>query len=279
MAMFVQYTVMTSVILLMLGVGMSTSFRQVVDAVSEFGLVLRGVTANFVITPILIYLVLWSLPLAPDVKIGIMLMAAAPVAPMAPPFVESAKGDVAYGVGLMVVVAILSVVLTPLILGLALPRSEEGVQLDPMQIVQTLVTVQLIPIGIGMAVRQQSPAWAERLLKFVPRIGQIGLVVGVGLLLASQSEHILSLSMVTYVVLIILVVGCLFIGDWMLIGQAVGMRRALAVSTAIRNIPLAFLIASSSFPDSAVGPVTLVFSVLTMVLSVVYGKLRKSEQI
>ncbi len=279
MALLVQYTVMTSVILLMLGVGMGTSFRQVVDAVSEIGLVLRGVAANFIITPVLIYLVLWSLPLAPDVKIGIMLMAAAPVAPMAPPFVESAKGDVAYGVGLMVVVAILSVVLTPLILGLALPRSEEGVQLDPMQIVQTLVTVQLIPIGIGMAVRQQSPAWAERLLKFVPRIGQIGLLVGVGLLLASQSEHILSLSMVTYVVLVILVVGCLFIGDWMLIGQAVGKRRALAVSTAIRNIPLAFLIASSSFPDSAVGPVTLVFSVLTMVLSVVYGKLRKSEQI
>ncbi len=277
MAMFVKYTVMASVILLMLGVGMGTSFRQVVDAIRQFGLVLRGVLANFLVTPVLIYLVLVSLPLSPDVKIGIMLMAAAPVAPMAPPFVQGARGDVAYGVGLMVVVALLSVVLTPLILGLALPKSEAGVRVDPMQIVQTLVTVQLIPIGIGMGICQWRPVWAQKLLKFVPRIGQIGLVAGVGLLLASQSEHILSISALTYLVLVLLVVGCLLIGDWILVGQSEGKRRALAVSTAIRNIPLAFLIASASFPDSAVGPVTLVFSVLTMVLSVLYGKLRKAH--
>ncbi len=278
MEIFVKYTVMVSVILLMLGVGMGTSFRQVVDAVRQFGVVVRGVLANFLVTPVLIYLVLLSLPLPSDVKIGIMLMAAAPVAPMAPPFVEGARGDVAYGVGLMVVVAILSVVLTPLILGLALPKSEAGVQVDPMQIVQTLVTVQLIPISIGMAIRQRSPDWAEKLLKFVPRIGQIGLLAGVGLLLASQSEHILSISPVTYLVLVLLVVGCLVIGDWMLAGEPENKRRALAVSTAIRNIPLAFLIASASFPDSAVGPVTLVFSVLTMLFSVLYGKLRRSRQ-
>jgi BASS family bile acid:Na+ symporter len=278
MEIFVKYTIMASVILLMLGVGMGTSFRQVVEAVRQFGIVLRGVLANFLVTPVLIYLVLLSLPLPPDVKIGIMLMAAAPVAPMAPPFVAGARGDVAYGVGLMVVVAILSVVLTPLILGLALPKSEAGVQVDPMQIVQTLVTVQLIPIGIGMAIRQWSPDWAEKLLKFVPRIGQIGLLASVGLLLASQSEHILSISLLTYLVIVLLVVGCLFIGDWMLVGKSESKRRALAVSTAIRNIPLAFLIASASFPESAVGPVTLVFSVLTMLLSVLYGKLRRSRQ-
>lgn len=276
MEIFVKYTVMASVVLLMLGVGMGTSFRQVVHAVRQFGVIARGVLANFLVTPVLIYLVLMSLPLSPDVKIGIMLMAAAPVAPMAPPFVQGARGDVAYGVGLMVVVALLSVVLTPLILGLALPNSEAGVQINPMQIVQTLVTVQLIPIGIGMAICQWRPVWAQKLLNFVPRIGQIGLVSGVGLLLASQFEHILSISSLTYVVLVLLVVGCLFIGDWMLVGSPVALRRALAVSTAIRNIPLAFLIASSSFPDSAVGPVTLVFTVLTMVLSVLYGKMRKA---
>jgi len=278
MAVLIKYTVMVSVILLMLGVGMGTSFRQVVDAVKQFGVILRGVLANFLVTPLLIYLVLLNISLPPDVKIGIMLMAAAPVAPMAPPFVEGAKGDVAYGVGLMVVVAILSVILTPLILGLALPKSEEGITLDPMQIVQTLVTVQLIPISIGMAIRQYTPDWAELLLNFVPKIGKIGLIVGVGLLLVSQSEHIMSISLVTYLVLALLVMGCLFIGDMMLISEPEDKRRALAVSTAIRNIPLAFLIAGSSFPDSVVGPVTLVFSVLTMVLSTLYGKLRKCEQ-
>ncbi len=276
MMIIVKYTVMMSVVLLMVGVGMGTSLRLVVDAIREFGLVIRSVLANFLVTPLLVFLVLVSLPLPPDAKMAIMLMAAAPVAPMAPAFVEGARGDVAFGVGLMVVVALLSVVLTPLLIGLAAQKSASGVQLDPMQIVQTLVTVQLIPIGVGMAVRHQSPALAEKLLKVVPRIGQIGLMAGVGLLLASQFRHILTISPLTYLVLVLLSVAFLLIGDWMLVGEAADKRRALAVSTAIRNIPLAFLIASANFPDSTVGPVTLIFSVLTMVLSVVYGKLRRS---
>jgi BASS family bile acid:Na+ symporter len=277
-ALLIKQTIMISVILLMFGVGMNTSFSQIIDAVRQFGAILRGVLANFLVTPLVIYLVLLALPLPPDIKIGIMLMAAAPVAPMAPQFVAGARGDVAYGVGLMVVVALLSVVLTPLILGLALPESEKGIALEPMQIVQTLVIVQLIPISIGLAIRQRRPDWAERLLKIVPRIGQIGLVIGICLLLVSQSDQILSISLMTYPLLVLLAAFCLFTGDWMLTGETADKRRALAVSTAIRNIPLALLIASSSFPDSVAMPITLVFSVLTMVLSVLYGKLRGGGQ-
>ena len=97
---------MISIILLMFGVGMNTSLAQIISVFRQFGAVLRGVLTNFLITPLLIYLVLLFLPLSPDIKIGIMLMAAAPVAPMAPQFVASTGGDVAYGVGLMVVLSV-----------------------------------------------------------------------------------------------------------------------------------------------------------------------------
>jgi BASS family bile acid:Na+ symporter len=273
--MFIKYTVMISVIMLMLGVGMGISFGQLFDAFKQFGIVLKGVLANFLIVPALIYFTLLILPLPVDIKIGIMLMAAAPVAPMAPAFVSGARGDVAYAVGLMVTVAILSVIFTPLILGLVIPQSNEGIDLDRWQIVQTLVIVQLMPIGIGMLMRHRNPGFSKKLLRFVPRIGQIGLLVGVSLLLISQAEYILSIRPVVYVVLCLLVLGCLFIGDRVLTGELKDKQATLAISTAIRNIPLALLIATSSFPDSAVGPVTLIFSVFTMVFSVLYGKLKK----
>jgi BASS family bile acid:Na+ symporter len=279
MVLFVKYTIMTSVILLMLGAGLSIPFGQVVELIKRFQLLARGLVANFLITPLLIYLSIRWLPLTPDVKIGIMLMAAAPVAPMVPPFAGMAKGDLAYSVGLMTIVALLSVPLTPLILSLALPKSEGGIVLDPLQIIQTLLTVQLIPIGIGMAVRHARLAWAERLLKFIPRIGQIGLLVGVGLLLAAQAKQIISIDVLAYLILPLLVVASLFIGDWMMIGETASLRRSLAVSTAIRNVPLAFLIANTSFPGTPVAPVTLVFSVFTMVLSIVYGKLMMPKEV
>jgi BASS family bile acid:Na+ symporter len=252
MVLFVKYTIMTSVILLMLGAGLSIPFGQVVDLAKRFQLLARGLVANFLVTPVLIYLSIRWLPITPDVKIGIMLMAAAPVAPMVPPFVGIAKGDLAYSVGLMTIVALLSVPLTPLILSLALPKSQGGVVLNPLQIIQTLLTVQLIPIGVGMAVRQARPVGAEKLLKFVPRIGQIGLLVGVGLLLAAQAKQIISIDVLAYLILPLLVV---------------------------RNVPLAFLIANASFPGTPVAPVTLVFSVFTMVLSIVYGKLMMPKEV
>jgi len=276
--MIIMYLVMASVIFLMLAVGMGVSFGDLIDVFKQIGLVFKGVLANFLVVPLCIYIIVIVVPLPPEIRIGIMLMAAAPVAPMAPAFVSGADGDVAFAVGLMVVVAILSVILTPVILALTLPQSEAGIELDKISIVKTLVIVQLVPICIGMVIRQKSPSFAESLLKIVSRAGQAGLFVGVILLLASQLEHILSISFMTYVILALLVLGCLLIGDRMLVGEPRDKQVALAVSTAIRNIPLALLIATSNFPNSAVGPVTLVFSVFTMMFAVLYGKLKPAGQ-
>lgn len=273
MAVYVQYVVMVSVMFLMLGVGLSTPFRQVLDVARKFGLVARGVLANFLIMPALIYLSLMWLPLPSDVKIGIMLMAAAPIAPMVPPFVGMAKGDVPYSVGLMVIVALLSVPLTPLILSLALPESSGGVELNPLQIVSTLLTAQLIPISVGMAVRRMSPTWTERLLTFVPKVGQFGLLGGVGLILAFQAKQILSMGLLAHLVILGWVVASLLIGSWALIGKAPALRRSLAVATAIRNVPLAFLIAGENFQGTVVAPVVLIFGTFSMICSILYGKM------
>ena len=62
MSVLIKYTVMVSVILLMLCVAMVASFRQTVDVVRQFGFILRGVLVNFLVTPILL-----SLP--PDITI------------------------------------------------------------------------------------------------------------------------------------------------------------------------------------------------------------------
>ena len=274
MGAYIIKLIMVSVMFLMLSAGLNIEFRQIIELAKRFRLVVLGVLANFLIVPLLIYLCIAWLPFSPDIKIGIMLMAAAPIAPMAPvPFVEKAKGDVAYSVGLMVIVAILSIVLTPLILSISIPKSVGGVTLDPIQIVKTLLMVQLIPIGVGMAVNHINPTWARKLLKFVPRIGQIGLIIGVGMLFIQQGSKLLSIGFLAYLIMLFLTIVSLLVGDWILVGESDEKRRALAVSTTIRNIPLAFLIATENFPDTIVGPVALVFSAFTMVLPIMYGKL------
>ena len=274
MDQIISYTIMISVILLMLSVGLRTAFSQVVQVVKNVPLLSRGLVANFIIVPALMFLCVRWLPVDADVKIAAMLMAAAPIAPMAPlPFVGIARGDVTFSAGLMVVAAILSVLFTPLILTFGLPSGEGAVQVDPMQIVQTLLVVQLIPIGLGMTIQRLSPRWNQRLVAFVPMVGQLGLLVGIVLLLVSQAKQIAAIGLPGFVINLALVVLCLAVGHVALLKDSGERRRSLAVSTAIRNIPLAFLIANASFAGTAVAPATLVFATFSMVLSVVYGKL------
>ena len=52
MAVIVKYTVMTSVILLMLAVGSRTPFSQVREVVKNRSLLMRGLLANFVVAPV-----------------------------------------------------------------------------------------------------------------------------------------------------------------------------------------------------------------------------------
>jgi len=271
-AIFIK-VIMVSVMFLMLGVGLKVTFIEVLSVARKYKLVLLGVLANFIVIPILAYIGMTYLPLEPKVKVGIMLMVAAPIAPMVPPFVEMAKGNVPYSVGLMVIIAILSVFLTPLILTLSFPESIGGVLLDPMEIVKTLVMVQLIPISVGMLISQYRIKWAKWLVRFVPRIGQIGLFVGVAVILSGQLSYIAEIGFTPHLILILFSALSIAVGDLMLFKYSADMRRSLGVSTAIRNVPLAFLIAGGNFPDSIVTPVVLIYSIYTMILSVVYGKI------
>lgn len=272
-AAIAQNAVTVGVIFLMLGVGLGIDYRKVLEVARQFKPMSLGLMANFIIVPVLVALSLTWLPLSQGVKLGIILMAAAPIAPMAPPFVAMVKGDVAYSVGLMMIVAILSIFLTPLILSLALPADVAAeVALDPMQIVKALLTAQIIPIGVGIAIREASRKWTERLLKFAPLLGRIGLIGGVGAILVLQAQQILTMGALAHVVILLWVVACLVIGHVMLLKDAEERRRALAVSTTIRNIPLVFLVANASFPGTIVAPAALVFGTWSMIVAIVYGK-------
>ena len=56
MVIIVKYTVMTSVILLMLAVGLRTPFTQVLQVAKSPSLLMRGLLVNFVVIPVLFYL-------------------------------------------------------------------------------------------------------------------------------------------------------------------------------------------------------------------------------
>jgi BASS family bile acid:Na+ symporter len=274
MTVFVEYLVMVSVFFLMLAVGLRTPFGQIIEVGKQFRPLTRGLVANFIVIPALFWLGLQWLPVSPHVKVAIVVMAAAPIAPMAPTFVGVAKGDVPYAVGLMAITALLCVPLTPLILALCLPTSPGSIQLEALQIIRVLLTAQLIPLCSGMAIRHARPAWAtEKLLRPVSNIGQVGLAVSILLILVIGARQIIGLGPVAHLAIVLAILASLFVGDRMMRGETPPRRRSLAVSTAIRNVALGLLIVTTNFRGTPAVPAVLVFGIFSMVIGAVYGKL------
>ena len=273
MADIINFLLLISIMCLLLGVGLSTPFGKVLAVATQYQLVLRGLVANFVIVPCVLTFALQGVPLGPDIVIGLLVLAAVPVAAMAPPFVGMGQGDVAYAVGLMLIVAFLCVPLTPLILALSLPSSEAGLEIDTLKIFQTLLTAQLIPLSVGMTIQHVRPRWAEKLLQFVPKLGRIGVVLTLTLITATQAQQIVGLGVLPHLAALLSVLVCLLIGDVMMRGEAAEIRRSLAISTAIRNVALALLIVGTNYPGTPAVTIVFVFGLLSLAVGFTYGKL------
>jgi len=274
MAAVTTNMLMVSVVLLMFGVGLRTAWGEVVAATSQYGLLLRGLLANFVLIPALFALALTWGPFRPDVVIGLLIMAAVPIAPMVPALVGAADGDVPYAVGLMTLVALLSVPLTPLLLALCLPESEAGLVLDPLAIIRTLLIVQLIPVGLGMALRHSGRTWVRTLRSVVTRAAGVGLVVSVVLMITSQGRLIMELGVLPHLAVVLAIIVGLAVGDLMMLDETPARRRSLALATGTRNVALGLLIVNDNYPGTPAVAVVLVFGILSMVLALAYGKVR-----
>src|SRR5215213_5708997 len=141
----------------MLALGFSLSVRQILSPLSDIHLVIRALLANFVLVPAAAYGLKTVIPIGESYGIGLMLLATAAGAPFLPKLVQLAKGDVAFGVGLMVVLMVATVAYVPLVLPALLP----GVSINPLDIATSLVVLMLLPLGFALSIKARYPAVAD----------------------------------------------------------------------------------------------------------------------
>jgi BASS family bile acid:Na+ symporter len=89
--------------------------------------------------------------------IGLMVLATAAGAPFLPKLIQGAKGEIAFGVGLMVLLMVVTIVYIPIVL----PMLLTGVQVDPWDIAQSLIVLMLVPLASGLQMKSHSPESAE----------------------------------------------------------------------------------------------------------------------
>jgi BASS family bile acid:Na+ symporter len=254
--------VLLFVVTTMLAMGLSLTLAQILAPLHHLRLVLLALVANFVLTPLLALAVTHIIPLSEPLKIGIVLLGVAAGAPFLPKLAQFAHGNVAFSVGLMVLLMVVTIFYLPIVLPLLLP----GVRVNPFSIAVSLVLTMLLPLGIALLVRERYPEPAGQLQPIMAQASNVAvLLVLVLSLLANFQELMGVIGTGGILAALILICGGAVVGS-LLGGPTSETRRVLGLGTAQRNISAALLIASQSFTDPNVLAMVVVGSTLGLVV-------------
>jgi predicted Na+-dependent transporter len=246
----------------MLAMSLSLSLQQMTQPLKNARLVILALLANFVLVPLLAYVITKVIPLDQSLQIGVILLGTAAGAPFIPKLVQGAKGNVAYAVGLMFLIMVVTIFYLPFILPLLLP----GVEVNPWDIAKSLIVTMLIPLLIGMLIKSHSPDVADHWAPVMQKISGLSililLVVGLGLNISNILGFIGTLGIGA---MVLLIVGSLGIG-LLFGGRDPGVRTAMGLSTANRNGAAALLVATQNFSGTDTLPFVLVGVVLMLLI-------------
>jgi BASS family bile acid:Na+ symporter len=253
---------LTFVVSSMLAMGAGLTVSQISDPLRNARLVMLALLANFVLMPLgalALAKVLW---LDEPFGVGLLLLGCAAGAPFLPKLAELAKGNLAFAVGAMVLLMVVTVGYLPMVLPLLLP----GVTVDPWQIARSLLLLMLLPLATGLALKARYGDLAARMKPALDWISNASLILLVSLITAANIDKVLQVFGTRGIL-----AGLLFIAlglgtGWLLGGPNADTKRVMALGTGQRNIAAALVVASQSFSDPKVIVMVIVVAIVGLII-------------
>jgi BASS family bile acid:Na+ symporter len=247
LASLVNHLILVGLVAIMLSMGLKVTFAQVMASAKQPRQVTFSLAANFVLVPVVTVGLLYLFNPDPMISAGFLVLAVCPGAPAGPPFATIAKGDVAYAIGQMVILAGLSALVSPVLLSLTLPSlfPEGDLSIDYLAIVRSLLAAQILPLLIGLAIHHWAPRLTERIAGPVGHLANLFLLGVLVILLLKEHETLSLIRLRGWIGMLLLLAISLGIG-WVLGGPSLATRKSLALTTAVRNAAVGLVIVSTN---------------------------------
>ncbi len=246
----------------MLAMGLGLAIRQIIEPLRNARLLVLALLANFILMPLGAFALARMLWLDESFGIGLLLLGCAAGAPFLPKLAELAKGNLAFAVGEMVLLMVVTVGYLPIVLPLLLT----GVTVDPGKIARSLVLLMLLPLATGLALKAYYGGMAVRVKPMLDWISNISLVLLVVLISAANIDKVLDVFGTRGILASLLFVALGFAIGWTLGGPGNDTRRVLALGTAQRNIAAALVVGSQSFSDAKVVVMVIVVAIVGLII-------------
>ncbi|MDO6391048.1 bile acid:sodium symporter [Pontibacter sp. BT731] len=235
------------VLLTMFNVGLTQKPRDIMGYLRDGNFALRMLVANFILAPLLMWLMLQFFPIDPYLRVGLAIFSLCAGAPFLIKLTQLSEHDLALGASTMIILVLATVIIVPLLLPLLMPQ----IAIDGGTIAWTLLKQLILPIVVGMLLAKVLPKLIRSVQPWVARIGNWTLYI---LLISTLVGYFPETKeMVGQGAILI---GVVFILGAFGIGYLLGGRNKEdhlqdigALGTAQRNTAASMIIAAQNFSD------------------------------
>ena len=260
-------------IMFALGLGLTGSdFLRVAKQSRDFFI---GAFSQIILLPIIAFTLVMIWPIAPELAIGVMIIAAAPGGVTSNILTSFAKGDVALSISLTAIISLLGVITIPFIVltsvGL-LSNTNVTENISLLSMSRDMFLIVTVPVILGMLFRRFVLGIAT---KFEPIARKVSTVLFVLVLLgaiAAERENVVSYfaqaGLITLALNVIMMVVAFYLAQ--LLGSKTKQKKWITIECGLQNGTLAIFVATSIFGGGMYVIPAATYSLIMFVTSLIF---------
>lgn len=266
--------------IVMFGMGLTLKPRDFRIVFSNPKDVIIGTVAQFLIMPLLAFILVKAFRLSPELAVGVILVGTCPGGTSSNVMTYLSKGDVALSVGMTAVSTILAPVMTPLLTYL---YAGETVDVNMFDMFISIIEVVILPIVLGFVTNHFFSKFTEKAVDLLPLISTLAIVAIVGAVVSATASKLINSGLLILVIVILHnVLGYLLgYGAGLLMKMNTTKCRAVSIEVGMQNSGLATSLATVHFAQYPLATIPgAVFSVWHNVSGAILANifLRQSER-
>ena len=267
-------------IMFVLGLGLTGSdFLRVAKQPRDFFV---GAFSQIILLPVIAFILVKIWPIAPELAIGVMIIAAAPGGVTSNILTSFARGDVALSISLTAIISLLSVITVPFIIvtSLGFLGSEivaQNISLTTMAISMFLIVT--VPVIIGIIFRRFA---SNAAIKFEPIAKKISIILFVIVLLGAilaEKDNIVSYfadaGLITLALNVIMMIVAFYVAK--LLGTGNAQKKCIAIECGLQNGTLAIFVGTTLFGGGAFVIPAATYSLIMFATSLIFAFLVKNN--
>lgn len=224
--------------IIMFGVALSLDIKNFKTLLIKPRGVITGVTSQFILLPILTFLLILIIEPLPGIALGMILVASCPGGNVSNFYTSLSKGNVELSVLLTVIASILAVFLTPVNFKfwasfIDAPLFFDKIQVDFWKMVSTIMFVLFVPLILGLLVSNKLPKLTKVIAKPIKILSILILAAIIGMAFWANIDNFLNYY--DYIIYIVFIHNAVALSSAYFYARILGNPKVNAVTVSIET--------------------------------------------